>query len=120
MGQMSVVRAGWRRFRGLAGWMQLVIALLAALVAVSPFTSEGDRQTVAATGPSTTPAPATTSTSTLQPGIPAPGEETAVVRVIDGDSQRVAARRHASSAGLRRPAAVLVRPDPGLRLQPSR
>ncbi|HWI04683.1 MAG TPA: thermonuclease family protein [Acidimicrobiales bacterium] len=94
----SAVRALWRRFRGLTGWVQLV-ASIAALVVVSPFTSEGDRQTVAATAPTTatvapatttTPAPATTTTSTLPPGVPAQGEDTSVVRVIDGDTVEVA------------------------------
>jgi endonuclease YncB( thermonuclease family) len=97
MGQTSVVRALWVRFRGLAGWVQLVVALVAAVVLVSPFSSEGDRQTVAATAPATTLEPATTitttipatSTSTLPPGIPAAGDDTTVVRVIDGDTIEV-------------------------------
>ena len=102
MEQTSVVRALWRRFRGLAGWVQLAVAIVAALVVVSPFTSESDRQTVAATAPATvapatttTPAPAlapaTTSTtaSTLPAGIPAQGDDTAVVRIIDGDTLEV-------------------------------
>src|SRR5918994_67176 len=58
MEQTSVVRALWRRFRGLAGGVQLVIAVVAALVLVSPFTSDDDRQTVAATAPTSTTAPA--------------------------------------------------------------
>jgi endonuclease YncB( thermonuclease family) len=97
MEQTSIVRALWRRFRGLAGWVQLVLAVVAAVVLVSPFTSEGDRQTVAATAPATTLAPATTtttpatstSTSTLPPGAPAAGADTSVVRVIDGDTIEV-------------------------------
>ncbi|HWI02979.1 MAG TPA: hypothetical protein VNT52_04015, partial [Acidimicrobiales bacterium] len=92
----SVVRALWPGFRGLPGWVQLVIAVVVALVVVPPFTSEGDRQTVAATAPTTaapakttTPAPTTTTTSTLAPGVPAQGEDTSVVRVIDGDTIEV-------------------------------
>jgi micrococcal nuclease len=91
--QTSVVRALWRRFRGLAGWVQVVIAVVAALVVVSPFTSEGDRLTVAATAPPTTPAPApattATTATTLPPGIPALGDDTSVVRVVDGDTIEV-------------------------------
>jgi endonuclease YncB( thermonuclease family) len=91
MKQTSVVRALWERFRGLAGWVQVAIAFVAAVVVVSPFTSEGDRQTVAATAPATsTTTPATsTSTSTLPPGIAAAGDDTSVVRVIDGDTIEV-------------------------------
>jgi endonuclease YncB( thermonuclease family) len=91
MEQTSVVRALWGRFRGLAGWLQVVIAVVAGLVVVSPFTAEGDRQTVAATAPTTTPAPVptTTTTTTLPSGIPAAGDDTSVVRVVDGDTIEV-------------------------------
>ena len=89
MEDTSVVRALWWRFRGLAGWVQLVIAVVAAVVLVSPFTSEEDGQTVAATATTTTTPAVSTSTSTLPPGIPAPGEDTSVVRVIDGDTIEV-------------------------------
>ena len=81
----SVVRAPWRRFRGLAGWVQIVVVLVAALVVVSPFTSEGDGQTVAATAPATTAEPTVAPTTT----VPDRDDETVVVRVIDGDTLEV-------------------------------
>jgi endonuclease YncB( thermonuclease family) len=81
----SVVRAPWRRFRGLAGWVQIVVLLVAALVVVSPFTSKDDGQTVAATAPATT-AEATVAPTTT---VPDRDDETVVVRVIDGDTLEV-------------------------------
>lgn len=68
------------------------MALVAALVVVSPLTSEGDGQTVAASVPSHVPAPETGATiiaPTLPAGLPAQGEDTSVVRVIDGDTIEV-------------------------------
>jgi len=74
---MDVVRSQWRRFRGLAGWIQVTVAVVAAAVLTAPFTSEAEEAA---------PAPVTT----LAPGVPAQGEDTSVVRVIDGDTIEVA------------------------------
>lgn len=88
------LRGLWRRFRGLAGWAQLAIGVVVALIAVSPFTA-GDEQPVAVGGPAPAPATtttvvlATTTTTTSPAGVPAQGEDTAVVRVIDGDTIEV-------------------------------
>lgn len=90
----------WRRFRGLPPLAQLVIAVVAAVVLLSPFASDPDRQTVVASAPppttsttverTSTPAPAPApTTSTLPPGVPAQGDDSAVVRVIDGDTLEV-------------------------------
>ena len=117
MEQTSVVRALWRRFRDLSGWMQLVIAFVVSLVVVSPFTSEGDRQTVAATAPgttttvqvTTTAAPATSTTTTLPPAVPAQGDDSSVVRVIDGDTIEVTGGTRVRLIGVDTPETV----DPG-------
>jgi endonuclease YncB( thermonuclease family) len=79
----------WRRFRGLAPLAQLVIAVVAALVVVSPFASadEDEPPPAPATTTTTTVAPATTTTTT---SVPAQGDVTSVVRVIDGDTIEVA------------------------------
>jgi micrococcal nuclease len=98
----SVVAGLWRRFRGLAGWAQVTIAVVATLVVLSPFTSEPDERTVAASAPVTTttpadpstttapPSTATTSTTTVPAGVPLQGDDSSVVRVIDGDTIEVA------------------------------
>ena len=87
MEHRSVVRALWRRLRVLPGWTQLVMAIVGGLVVLSPFTSAGDGQTVAASAPPSTPAPA--STSMVPSGIPTGGDDTSAVRVIDGDTIEV-------------------------------
>ena len=89
----------WRRFRGLAGWVQVTIAVLATLVVLSPFTSEPDERTVAASAPvttttpadqpTTTVAPPSTSTTSVPAGVPLQGDDSSVVRVIDGDTIEV-------------------------------
>ena len=113
MEQTSVGRALWRRFRDLAGWTQLVIALVVSLVVVSPFTSEGDRQTVAATAPATTTTVEVTTTAapatTRVPPVPAQGEDSAVVRVIDGDTIEVTGGTRVRLIGVDTPETV----DPG-------
>jgi endonuclease YncB( thermonuclease family) len=88
MGLTAVSTRLWRRFRALAPVAQLGIAMVAAVALVAPFTSEPDQQTVAASSPATTtttaaPLPATTS---VPAGVPAQGEDSSVVRIIDGDT----------------------------------
>lgn len=83
----------WRRFRGLAPWAQLSVAVVAALVLAAPFTSEPDQRIVVTSAPETTAttlAPiTTTTTTTTTAGLP-PGDDTSVVRVVDGDTIEVA------------------------------
>lgn len=82
----------WRRFRGLAPFTQLVIVVLAAVVAASPFTSAAEEEPAPATitvAPAAIDAPATTTTAPAA-GVPAAGDDTSVVRVIDGDTIEVA------------------------------
>lgn len=96
----SVLSGVWRRFRGLAPWAQLAITAVAAVVLVAPFTGEPEEQRVAASARSTTTttavaptttavAPTTTTTTTVPTGVPAQGDDSAVVRVIDGDTIEV-------------------------------
>lgn len=85
----------WRRFRGLAPLTQLVIVVFAGVVAASPFTSEAQEQAAAPTttvAPAATVAPNTTATTTspTAAGVPAAGDDTSVVRVVDGDTIEVA------------------------------
>lgn len=98
---MDAVRSQWRRFRGLAGWVQVTMAVVAAVVLTAPFASEAEEAAPATTKTTVTtvegtttvaPAPVTTTTTatTLPPGVPAQGEDTSVVRVIDGDTIEVA------------------------------
>lgn len=110
--QLGVLATGgWRWFRGLAAWSQIAIASLAAVMLVSPFTSDRTQRIVADRGPAVTAEPtsstrevsvevattvATTSTtvapaaaSTPAAGIPAKGDDTSVLRVIDGDTIQV-------------------------------
>jgi micrococcal nuclease len=102
----SVLARLWRRFRALAGWAQLSLALAAAVILVSPFTSEAEQtvkaggETATTAGPATTgeairevstTVPATTTpapptTSAVPAGVPAGGEDSSVVRVVDGDT----------------------------------
>ena len=98
----------WTTYRGLAVWAQLTIGFFAAVILVSPFTSD-DEQTVAANrAPATTFGPATsrevigdvtttisttttvapTTTSSIPSGVPV-GDDAAVARVIDGDTIEV-------------------------------
>lgn len=84
----------WRRFRGLAPLTQLVIVAFAGVAAASPFTSETQEQsapTTSTAAPAATVAPSPTMTTTsLAAGVPAAGDDTSVVRVIDGDTIEVA------------------------------
>jgi endonuclease YncB( thermonuclease family) len=77
----------WRRFRGLAPLVQLVLVVAVAVVAASPFTSEAEEQ-VAPT--STSVAPAATVAPSMTTTGPAAGDDTSVVRVVDGDTIEVA------------------------------
>lgn len=119
MGLRSSLCGLWRRFRGLAGWAQLAIAVLAALVLVSPFTSE-DEEPVEAGGPvpasttTTTTVGATTTvppptTTTVPAGVPAHGDDSSVVRVIDGDTIEVTGGTRVRLIGVDTPETV----DPG-------
>ena len=120
MGQRSDLGGLWRRFRGLAGWAQLVIAVVVGLVLVSPFTEE-EPQTVAATAPAsaTTVAPTTTmlaatttappvTTTTTRPatttttGVPvtsAPTTRVTVARPVPTTAAAVAGGCHPSYSG---------------------
>lgn len=88
----------WRRFRGLAPLTQLVIVVFAGAVAASPFTSEAQEQaapTTTTAAPATTVAPTTTTTTTTTTTSPTAaslpaGDDSTVVRVIDGDTIEVA------------------------------
>jgi micrococcal nuclease len=109
-----VLTRGWRAFRGIPFWAQLTIGLFGAAILVSPFTP-GQAQTVdmavAGSAPTTAPDPTTShpnfgeeattipvttipvtttvivmTKSTSPAGVPADGDDTAVVRVIDGDT----------------------------------
>ena len=125
MGLESSLRGLWRRFRGLAGWAQLAIAVALAVTVSSPFTAD-DGQPVAASGPApastttvevttavapatTTAPPATTTTTNLPPGLPAQGDDSSVVRVIDGDTIEVAGGTRIRLIGVDTPETV----DPG-------
>lgn len=112
----ALLPRGWRWFRGLSAWSQIAIASVAAVMLVSPFTSDRTQRIVADRGPAitadrtsgtrevnvevastivanivpttpTTVAPATASTPAA--GIPAKGDDTSVLRVIDGDTIQV-------------------------------
>lgn len=96
----------WTSFRALAIWVQLTIAFFAAVILVTPFTSEetivADRSPATTVGPTTTreviqevvttiavtTTVAPTTTSSVPAGVPA-GDDTSVVRVIDGDTIEV-------------------------------
>ncbi|HUR22631.1 MAG TPA: thermonuclease family protein [Acidimicrobiales bacterium] len=101
----------------MAPWAQLAIAAVAAAVVISPFTTEPEQQTVAASAStttataeaSTTVAPATTTTTNLPPGVPAQGDDSSVVRVIDGDTIEVAGGTRVRLIGVDSPETV----DPG-------
>ncbi len=82
----------WLRFRSLPVWAQIPIVVLTGLFAVgavaAPFTEPepDDRGVVASAATSTTsPAPLAQATTTTLSALPA-GDDTAVVRVTDGDS----------------------------------
>jgi micrococcal nuclease len=96
----------WRRYRALAGWAQVSLALAAVVVLASPFSSEAEETgggasttirsvpatvavptTAAVATTTTTPAPAPSTTTTRLPtGVPAAGDDSSVERVIDGDT----------------------------------
>lgn len=98
----------WRRFRELAPWAQLTVALVAALVVVAPFTSEPDEASVETSTPATpatTVAP-TTSTTRVPAGVPAEGDDSSVVRVIDGDTIEVAGGTRVRLIGVDTPETV--------------
>lgn len=85
----------WRRFRGLTPLAQLAVSIVATLVVVSPFASAAEEPAPSATtavAPPTTVASTTTTTTTssVPPAVPARGEDSSVVRVIDGDTIEVA------------------------------
>lgn len=103
-----VVARGWTWVRGLAVWAQLTIAFFAAVVLVSPFTAATKGNVVTTNARSATASPPTigevaievptttiavtitslapATTATLPAGVPAKGDDTSVVRVIDGDT----------------------------------
>jgi micrococcal nuclease len=93
---MDGLRSQWRRFRGLAGWVQVTVAVVAAVVLSAPFTSEAEEAAPATTTTTaievttTVAPPPTVTTTTLAPGVLPQGEDTSVVRVIDGDTIEVA------------------------------
>lgn len=110
---MEALRGQWRRFRGLAGWAQLTIVVVAATVLASPFSSAAEEPApkastrVEVTTTSAAPAPAiTTTTSAPAPGIPAQGDDTSVVRVIDGDTIEVAGSTRVRLIGIDTPETV--------------
>ena len=108
---MDLFRGLWRRFRELRPWAQLTIAVVAALVLAAPFGSEPDQEIViqSTPGPTATTVAPTTSTARLPSGVPAEGDDSAVVRVIDGDTIEVTGGTRVRLIGVDTPETV----DPG-------
>lgn len=130
----SIFLKPWALFRGLTAWAQVTIAFCAAVVLASPFTSDGhrtiaaDRAPVTIVGPTTTgeivvevttTIAATTSTvvptttSALPARVPAEGDDTSVVRVVDGDTIEVSGGARVRLIGIDTPETV----DPGRPVQ---
>jgi len=117
-------------------WAQVTIGFFAAVIMVSPFSHEvtrtvaADRAAMSIDGPTTTreaigevttagvassrmAAPTTTTTPALPAGVPVHGEDTSVVRVIDGDTIEVSGGTRVRFIGIDTPETV----DPGSPVQ---
>ena len=94
----------WHRFRGLPRWAQVSTWVVLGIAALAPFGEDDEESRVeAGRGPETAPAPTTTEMrpepaitttsasvpTTVPPGVPASGDDTIVVRVVDGDTLEV-------------------------------